>query len=543
MLKKSAFFFLFINLFISLEISAQEIELTITSINNEENLFLKKITSKKRYRDTVEIQQQLNHISRSLKSYGYFLNSLDSVVQKKKKYKAYFTLNKKIEFLRITIPTEEMIGKIEIKLPTNKIEIFLDSISKKLETQGYSFSKIQLKNFKIKKTILYTDLEIQKSKKRIINKVIYKNYKKFPKKFSKHYLNIKKNTIFNQKKIKEISALTKKLDFVKEIKPPEVLFKKDSTLLYLYLDKSKNNTFDGLINFASTETGSILFNGHLDIKLTNTLNKGETFKLFWNRFENESQELEVSTYIPYIFNAKLSPEIEFSIFKQDSTFTNTKFNLINSYQINTKSNIRLTINSENSNYNLNLNDNLESYKSTFFGAGYKYQVKNTDIFNSDKLLIEFDILFGNRKTNTSNNQIKLASNISYIINIHKRGSVYLGNKVEILNSNNFLQNELFRIGGINSIRGFNNKSIFASEYLTQNIEYRFLTSKTSYFYSITDFAIVKNNAEEKLYGLGLGYVFISNNSKINISSAIGNSLNDNFNFKKPQLLISWVTLF
>ena len=53
--------------------------------------------------------------------------------------------------------------------------------------------------------------------------------------------------------MKTVSKLTRRLDFVREKKEPEVLFKKDSTHLYLFLEKSETSSFDGIINFASKE--------------------------------------------------------------------------------------------------------------------------------------------------------------------------------------------------------------------------------------------------------------------------------------------------
>ena len=40
-------------------------------------------------------------------------------------------------------------------------------------------------------------------------------------------------------------------------------------------------------------------------------------------------------------------------------------------------------------------------------------------------------------------------------------------------------NEKFRLGGVNSLRGFDDQSIFTPYYLMANLEYRFLLSKNS----------------------------------------------------------------
>jgi len=90
----------------------------------------------------------------------------------------------------------------------------------------------------------------------------------------------------------------------------------------------------------------------------------------------------------------------------------------------------------------------------------------------------------------------------------------------LLNSDQYFTNELFRIGGVNSIRGFNEQSIFTKNYSYFNFEYRFLASTTSYFYTITDLGFIKTTENESILGLGLGYLFINNQSKINKSYQI-----------------------
>ena len=117
----------------------------------------------------------------------------------------------------------------------------------------------------MKNDTLIIELTISDSSNRKIDKVIVKGYDEFPEKFIKRFFKINKQTIFSKQKMKEVSQLTKNLDFVREKKEPEVLFKKDSTHLYLFVDKLETSSFDGIINFASKENGQgLLLNGNLD---------------------------------------------------------------------------------------------------------------------------------------------------------------------------------------------------------------------------------------------------------------------------------------
>ena len=107
-----------------------------------------------------------------------------------------------------------------------------------------------------------------------------------------------------------------------------------------------------------------------------------------------------------------------------------------------------------------------------------------------------------------------------------------------------MNNELFRIGGANSIRGFNEQSFFTSNYTYFNIEYRYLTASKSYFYSITDYGRLKISSNyNDIVGLGAGYSFLTNNSRINFAIALGNNLLNEFQFRNPKIIINWKTFF
>ena len=534
-------------------VCSQDFSLEINSNKTTENIFLSKMKYKTKHTDSLALYIELNRVQKRLKMNGYFLSRIDSVSKKGEKYIAYLNLDKKVDsvFLKHKSIGNQILQKYNfknnyIKIPVNQLEQILNDISTFQELKGNAFSKIKLKKLRIDNKTLYAEIDLTTSKKRKIDKVIIKGYENFPKSFIKNYLNINSKTTFNKKKLMEISKLYKGLDFVSETKPPETLFKKDSTLIYIYLKKIQGSSFDGLVNFNSQENGKLQFNGYLDLKLKNILNKGEQLNLLWNSFGNEKQEFSISVKTPYIYNSKLSPEFTFSIYKQDSTFLNTKLSTSLKYQIRNNSNLFVSFNSENSKNLTNVSlDNINTFQNYFLGFGYEYKVPKNDIFGNNTFYLNINPSFGKRKTidNTSQ-QIKIATTLAYLLDLNSKNSIYFRNKTALLNSTNYFDNELFRIGGNNSIRGFNEQSIFVKNYLLQNIEFIYQSSKSSYLYTITDLALISTTlSKEKLYSFGLGYLFNTNNSQINISTAIGTNTKNPLDFKNTQFFVNWVNFF
>ena len=545
-------FVFFLMLFLT-ETFAQDYSLKITSKNKAETYILDKIKYRKKHKDTITLTYEIRKVSSYLKNIGYFLNTFDSLQKINNEFIAHLSLHKKTQkaFIKVASDAMFLFNNIEFKnnsfsLSVNELQATLASISKKLDTQGKSFSKVQLKNIKINNDTLFADLEINPSKKRIINRITVKGYDEFPKSYIKNYFDIRSNTVFNQQKITKISDISKNLPFIKVIKPPEVLFTRDSTQVFLYFKKRTNNSIDGIISFATKENGDLLFNGNIDLKLNNILNTGEKFDLFWNSIGNERQEFKLATEIPYLFNSKVSPELSFSLYKQDSTFLNTKFDSRLFYNINSNIKLALTYNSESSeNLEEILSDNIETFNNYFLGFQFKYSDPKNDFFFNDTFNFEINPTFGERKTSTtSSNQIKIETTISYLWDLNFSNSIYIKNKTGYLNSGSFLDNELFRVGGANSIRGFDEQSIFTNNYTFFNIEYRFLTSQKSYLYSITDIGFLETRSKkENILGIGIGYLFTTNNSQIKLNTVVGKNSSQSFNFNNSKLIISWVSFF
>lgn len=534
------------------EYIAQEIKFLAASKIDSENTIISKINYKKKHKSYNSLILENKKISEYLKSIGYLLNTNDSVIKKKSTYVSYFSLNQKIDTIVLHIK-DDIYTYVEkynpfkntIKIPVSELKNLMTGTSKQLAIKGKVFSEVKLGNIIFKEKNITADLIVKKTKKRNIDKTFIKGYEEFPKSFLKNYFRINNNTIFNEEKISEISEITKNLNFVEEIKKPEVLFKQDSTILYIYVKKKNNNSFDALVNFASEENGDLLFNGNIDLKLNNILNSGEKLELFWNSIGQERQEFKFKIEKPYIFNSKISPEIEFSIYKQDSSFVNTKLNTFFNYSINNKNRLALNYSSESSNNLIETNNNTDSFSNFFLGFSYEYKIPSNNLLLNNKLVINITPSFGNRKSNnTSTQQFKIITNTSYLFEVSTRNNIYVKNKTGYLDSASPLNNELFRIGGANSIRGFNEQSIFTQSFTYFNTEYRYLTSKSSYLYSILDFGQFKiNKKTNSILSLGLGYLFSTKNYKVNIATAIGKTGSDNFDFNNSKIIISWINYF
>ncbi len=418
--------------------------------------------------------------------------------------------------------------------------------------KGNAFARLKLTNFeKNSDDNLSASLKVKNRDTRTIDSIIVKGYEKFPQAFIKHYAGVRTKKVFNKEKLIQQNENLNSLGFVSSIKPPEALFRKDSTMVYFYLEKQNNNLFDGILGFATDEeTQKLKFNGYLNLELNNNLNYGEQLLLNYKADGEEQVNFRAKVKLPYLFKTPFGLSGELKIFKRDSSFVTSEQELRTTYQINPKSTTYIGYRSNNSS---NLLDEaiagtpIIDFKSKYLIAGATYLKAQNRINFPIKTLLAFDGGIGSREQEGStDSQIRLEARASNIFNLNYKNSIFVQSITGALLSNSYLVNELFRFGGINSIRGFNENSIDASLYSLINTEYRYLFNEEVYIHSIIDVAYFENKTldlKQQLYSFGIGLGLRTKAGLFKFNIANGNSEDQNFDFSNTKIHISLTSKF
>ncbi|WP_299313980.1 ShlB/FhaC/HecB family hemolysin secretion/activation protein [uncultured Aquimarina sp.] len=531
------------------------------SIAGNDSLETQKIDSigyKKNFKNFLDLKTEISTIQKRLLKSGY----LDTRLVELKKtsdslFTSVFELNEKYDILTIyynkdLIPKETFnqisttITDKYFSIPFEKTEETLQFLTNYLVNQGNTFSNLSLINIKKNKNEISAKLISTKSKTRTIDDIIIKGYSKFPYSYLKYNSKIRKGTLFKKNDVIEKSKKIDNLGFAKNIKSPEVLFEKDSTKVYIYLEKKSANTFDGFLGFSSdTESGDLKLNGYLNLNLINNLNYGEQLNLIYKSDGNEQQRFQANISLPYILKTPIGIEAGLDIFKKDSSFliTEQKANL--NYLINDKKSVFIGYKAISSNNLLDTPQpslNITDYSSSFFTAGFNHtRRQNNSLFPiKNKYIITGE--FGNRKTDIESiNQIKGSIDISYTFKLNQRNSILLKNTASAIFSDNLFTNELLRFGGINSIRGFEENSINASLYNVLNTEYQYILSSNLYIHSIIDYSYFEDESSESsdnLTSFGFGLGLNTQTGLFRIIFANGKNSDSNFKFSNTKVHIS-----
>ena len=434
-------------------------------------------------------------------------------------------------------------------LAIDEVENFMNSELNLLEKKGYSLANLQLINQVKTSNNLYSELQLKLNAKRNITDLVIVGYEKFPLGIKKAITKSAKKNTFNLDNLREIHNAFEKLPFTNQIKYPEILFTKDSTKVYVYLEKSNPNKFDGFIGFSNDEQSKLTFNGYLDLQLQNILNSGEKFNLYWKNDGNSQTSFNIGTELPYIFKSPIGIKANLRIFKQDSTFQNTLSDLNLGYYFNYNSRAFVGYQKTNSVDIQNSNSfNLNDFTNTFLTSSFEHLELNSDSFVfPEKAKIFFKIGTGSRTiASTKTSQFFMQWDVNYNFNLNSKNSIFLRNQTFYLQSEDYVINELFRFGGINSIRGFNENSLQANAYSSFITEYRYVIASNLYIHTITDFGYFQDktsNSKNNLLGLGFGFGLFSKNGLFNLVYANGSTNEQATKLSNSIIQISFKTFF
>lgn len=509
-------------------------------------------------KDAKSILDETNSITERLMKNGFLeAQLLESKKTNDSTFYFLYQLGKKTSFIHIYIGTINEAKNLSlfenkndsILLPLSESEAFLKTTLKKIETKGYSMAKIKLVNLQKRAGNLYAELNINLGKLRQVNDIVINGYDKFPeghkKSIQRHY----KNKVFNQDNLENLYKDFQKFRFVKQIKYPEILFAKDSTKIYVYVEKTKSNSFDGFIGFTNSESNKIIFNGYLDLVLNNIMNSGEKLSLYWKSNGKDQKTFNLGVELPYIFKSRLGLKTQLNIFKQDSTYQNTLTAIDLGYYFNYTTRLYLGYQSAESSDIQNSNaSNLSDYTNSFVTTNFEFvDFKNDDYLFPEKTNCNIKIGTGKRSSKfQNNNQFFINALLKHNITLNSKNSINLKSQNYYLQSNDYIINELYRFGGINSIRGFNENTLQGNLLTSLLTEYRYLLSPSVYAHTIFDYGYYKDttsNTSNTLLGIGFGFGMLTKNGLINLVYANGSTKDQTIKLSNSIVQISFKTSF
>ena len=436
-------------------------------------------------------------------------------------------------------------------LNSRSLQIITDYWLQILENRGYPFSTAEFKEYSVKNDSLSGELHIKPGPLITFDSLVIKGYDKLSDNLIFYDLGFRKGRNYSETYLKELDANVNKMEYLNFSREPAVGFFEDKTTLYLYLQEEKSNQIDGVVGLNTNPDGETTVNGQFDLRLVNTFNSGESLALSWQRPDQSVQSLDFSLTLPYLFKTPFWLEGALSIFRQDSSFVNTDIGTEVKYRLNQRNFLTGSLQARSSNIldGEDATTDRGSFSSNLWGLGLDFNETNRALVPTDGYRLRLTARSGNRSTaDTSLQQYAWDARFDYFWDFFPRHILKSSLASQGLVGGRLFENELYRIGGIRTLRGFNERSIFSSAHIISTLEYRFMLGAYDYLTAFADVAYVEKNTRQQseqnwLTGLGAGMNFRTGAGIFSLFFAVGKTGATAFDLRATKVHIGYVSRF
>lgn len=565
--------------FISLNVNAQ-LSLQIVQYN-QTTQGIKPFNYRKFHNNEKIAEQEINRYLDNLIAQGYASASLDSLSYQENKMIAYVFCGLPYNWIKLSAGNvdEIILSKTGYReklfrgktFEHRKLEKMMVKMLYAYENYGYPFIRLHLDDIRIDGEGIEASLNAIKGNRYIIDSVNIKGRAKISSRYIENYIGIKPGDVYNEQLINALTTRVREIPFVREARPTQVIFLEDKAVIRLELNERKASQFNGMLGFLpnSDQTGKLLLTGEAVMKLRNSLGRGELIEAEWRRLQVATQRLDINVEYPFILNTPFGIDGEFHLYKRDSTFLNLQRNLGVQYLFGGNNYLKVFV--ENRSSSLLNTRNLQNITVlpdfadiTSNQYGLELQSERLDYrFNPRKgyrLRLKASTGIRNIKQNSAINpslyegiQLRTiqwtgSADFDYFIPLGAQSAFVPGLLSHLITGENLFENELFLIGGFNSLRGFDDESIFASLFTMINLEYRYLFEENSYFSLFWNGAYYENtsrnrNIVDRPYGVGVGLSFETGAGIFNISYALGKQFDNPLQFRNARVHFGITSLF
>jgi outer membrane translocation and assembly module TamA len=498
---------------------------------------------------------------------GYFLATTRILYESEDEVQIQVDLDRNFDQIKLSLSKEQkrilkkaavsFKSKFDIiRLKPSEIKVLFSKLLNYYLNNGYPFAEVGFQNVVFSEDNLQGELKIEPGKYYRWSEIHLKGNVNI----SLRSLQTITGVILDQPYSEEILNLVdKRLDqtsYFKKVKISELLFTENGAELFVYLESQKVSSVQGAVGLQPNPiTQRVGLTGDIQVKLLNSFNKGENLEFNWRSIQPQTQALNAKLVYPFLFQSPFGVDIRFNLFKRDSSFLDMKSNLGIQYQLSDGSLFKAFYQYASSDLLYGASNSifskLSKVRSNAYGISY-YRRKLDYIPNPTKgIFLTAEAAIGTRKTisDSIKNSTTFRVNFQYqrYFQLYKRNVLKLAAQFESYYAPAIYQNELYRFGGINSMRGFNEEELFASTKLITTLEYRFLVDKNSNAFLFYDQAFYENAAvtykKDNPFGIGAGFSFGTKLGIFSISYALGNQLSNSLDFRSGKIHFGYTAYF
>lgn len=535
------------------------------------------------FSDSAAMERYLRDLVAHLHGKGWLAASVDSMVRLNGQVSAYLHTGR--QYGRVLLSLENIDGRIVRKigvrpgrvegraLPVEDFRSLQSRILNHYENSGYPFALTGLDSPGITGDTIKGSLIIDKNRFYTVDSIhIYGNPPSEPSHLYRH-IGIVPGDPYSESRFRETGQVIRNTPFLTEIRAPEMEFRKETASLYLYIDRRQASHFSGILGIlpgAGGEAARLV--GELDLSLINVFRRMENITLQWQSPGNQVQQADLAVGQPYLFGSSFGADISLHMYRADSTYIKIEAEAGIPFTIPGRGTFRV--------FGKTLGTTLivsgggagdaafpaSGLRGRVFGISYRHSRLDNRINPYRGWQVSTSLGAGNRAVTPVSDYhyadgsinkgfgegmiylqgfLPLTSSTTIVLSSLSGKKMNLGVKRE---DDHFFVNEMFLLGGLQSIRGFDERSLAASSYIIQRVEYRYLFDAPGNIFIFFDGMAYRRKLPDAVtsdtpFGFGGGLAFETRAGQLTISYALGKQLNNPLTLRSGRIHIGIINRF
>ncbi len=353
------------------------------------------------------------------------------------------------------------------------------------------------------------------------------------------------NNSISRENLFDVRRRLENLGYFERVEQPKILKYKNSTVLLIKVKEGNTNTFDGILGYVppSQNEDKGYFTGLVNLSIRNLFGTGRKVEARFKKEIKTTQELELKYLEPWLFGYPLNVNLSFLQRIEDSTFIKRDFSLKADAMISKKFTLSAMFNFERVIPSLAAGNYFTIFDSRLLAAGVEIKFDSRDyVYNPySGILYKTSYSAGQKKIYNASSFVNQNITADFTIqrgmldldfyhSFFKRQSSVIGVHGVEIRSPRFETADLYRFGGINSVRGYREGQFLGSRVAWSNIGLRYSITRRSFaevfydmgYYRRPEDALFNIPAQEGfIYGYGLGVRIETALGMFGVSYALG----------------------
>lgn len=457
------------------------------------------------------------------------------------------------------------------------------------ENNGYPFAAVWLDSIEVNPDGgISASLQVARNRYFSFKGIKINGDVRLPKYFLPNFLGLQAGMPYSRARVMRLREQLESLLFLESTSNPSVSFVGSEATVNLFLQKKRASRFDfiiGILPQPNQPDGRLLLTGSLSAAFQNALNLGERFSIDLERLRPETQRLDVSAGVPYLFGTPFGVDGHLGIYKRDSSWVDAQSDVGVQYLFTGGNYLRVLW--ENKSASLQKVDTAQvlstrqlppnlDFKNNGFGLetaftrldyrfnprkGWSISLKAVAGFNKvlpnaqvealrDTAMPDFRFSSLYDSVSQRATRYRLEGQGALYIPAFERSAVKIGIRFGGIYSNRpVFANEQYRLGGNKLLRGFDEESLQATRFFVATAEWRLLIGKNSFLAAFADWGYLENITQRTRVflhplGLGAGLNFETKPGIFGINVAVGRrDAGQAFSFRAAKFHLGYVSLF